>query len=167
MQSFYRRRDPVKKALWLAVGVLATLVVVLTLALVEKKPPPTIPPEPSASRPESPALPEQLPKVTNTTPIVVAGQGGEGCEEEEPIFDVTVMAVGERAAPGDSQQPVYLQDQESVVRKYYLDNDSVPAADKPRLVDLLAVGRRLKVRYVVCGSGGFRYLTFIQPTATG
>lgn len=116
---------------------------------------------------ESPAPPGQPPKIMNTTPIVVAGQSGEDCEEEEQVFDVTVMAVGERAEQGSSQQPVYLQDQESVVRKYYLDNDSVSAADKSRLANMLTVGRHLKVRYVVCGSGGFRYLTFVQPTATG
>lgn len=164
MQSFQRRSDPVKKALWLTVGVLATMVAVLTFALLEKTPPLSRPPE---SRLETPALPEQPPKLSNTTPIIVAGQSGEGCEEEEPVFDVTVMAVGERATSGASQQPVYLQDQESVVRKYYLDNDSVPAAERSRLADIFIVGRHLKVRYVVCGSGGFRYLTFVQPIATG
>ncbi|MGZ8216258.1 hypothetical protein [Methylomagnum sp.] len=168
MQPIQRRSDPGKKALWLTVGVLSALVAVLMLALLEKEES-SVPPEARRewSTPSTALPPERQAPSVDTTPIVVAGQGGEGCEAEEPVFDVTVMAVGERTTPDASEQPVYLQNQESVVRKYYLDNDSVPAAEKPRLADMFVVGRRLKVRYVVCGSGGFRYLTFVQPTATG
>ena len=100
-------------------------------------------------------------------PIIVAGQGGEGCEPEEQAFDVTVTAIGERASPDASEQPVYLQDQERVVRKYYLDLSGVRDTEKQRLANFLAVGQRLKVRYVICGSGGLRFLTFVQPTAAG
>lgn len=164
MQPIYRRRDPVRRALWLTIGILATLVVLLTMALINKEiSMPTLPP--SRQEPAAPAGSQS--QRADTTPIMVAGLGGEGCEPEEPVFDVMVMAVGERTGVDSSAQPVYLQDQESVVRKYYLDNDGVPAEARQRLAKLLVVGRHLKVRFVICGSGAFRFLTFVQPTATG
>lgn len=103
----------------------------------------------------------------DTNPILVAGQGDEGCEADDTPQDVTIIAIGEHASPASAAQPIYLQDWQKIVRKYYLDLGSVAEADKQRMSKLLTVGQRLKIRYVTCGSGGFRYLTFIQAIAAG
>jgi hypothetical protein len=162
--------NPARKPHWVVLGIIALVVAVLAFAWREREgPAPTQPPSEADRPPAQSPEPAPAPRtgVEDTSPIVVAGQGGEGCEAEEPMFEVTVTAVGERASPEASEQPVYLQDQERVVRKYYLDLSGVREAEKQRLAKLLAVGQRLKVRYVICGSGGFRFLTFVQPTATG
>jgi hypothetical protein len=174
MEPIYRENDPGRKSLWIVIGVLAAVVAVLVFLLFERErlqqPPmsaesPAAPPE--SRREHGPAAPERKAQPADATPIVIAGQGGAGCDSEEPAFDAAVMAVGERASPDASEQPVYLQDRESVVRKYYLDLSGVPDAEKQRLLNLLTVGQHLKVRYVVCGNGGFRFLTFVQPAAAG
>lgn len=174
MEPIYRENDQRRKSLWIVIGVLAAVVAVLVFLLFQRERPQQ--PPMSAGSPVAPselrrepglAAPEQKAQPADVTPIVIAGQGGVGCEPEEPAFDAAVMAVGERTSPDATEQPVYLEDQESVVRKYYLDLSGVPDAEKQRLLNLLTVGQRLKVRYVVCGSGGFRFLTFVQPAAAG
>lgn len=168
MEPMYQRPDPGRRALWVVIGVLSFLVVALAFTLFQRE---RSRPEPSAGthyearRPE-PGTPQAAQPV-DTHPILVAKQGGEGCEPDDTVYDVTVIAIGERASRDASSQPVYLQDWEKIVRKYYLDLGSVAEVDQPRLSKLLVVGQRLKIRYVTCGSGGFRYLTFVQPTAAG
>lgn len=176
MEPMYQRHDPGRRALWVAVGVLSFLVVALAFTLFQRE---RTRPEPSTGagshyygsagiRPEpgQPGTP-QAAQPADTSPILVAAQAGEGCEPDNTLYDVTVIAIGERASRDTGSHPVYLQDWEKIVRKYYLDLGSVAEADKPRLTRLLAVGQRLKIRYVTCGSGGFRYLTFVQATAAG
>ncbi|WP_348757116.1 hypothetical protein [Candidatus Methylocalor cossyra] len=102
---------------------------------------------------------------SDAAPIQVKGQGGEGCEADPATYDVTVTAIGERATADASAQPLYLQDRDSVVRKYFLDLNGVSNAERLRLTSALVIGQRLKVRFVVCSGNGSRYLTFVQPVA--
>jgi hypothetical protein len=156
--------DPGRRPLWIAIGILAFLVVALAFALFERE---LSRPPPSAEAPSAPLERPQTAQPVDTTPIVVADQGGEGCESDDTVYEMTVAALGEPATKNATEQPVYLEDFDRVVRKYYLDLSGVPDHEKQRLSKLLTVGQHLKIRYVVCGSGGFRYLTFLQPTAAG
>jgi hypothetical protein len=163
MELDYQGRDPGRTKLWIAIGVMAVLLTVLISLLLSEERPQGLVQLPAAS---SVSLAPK-PQPAESAPIVVAGQGGGGCETDPSTYDMTVIAVGERISAGASDQPIYLQDSERLVRKYYIDLSGVPDAEKPRLSNILSVGQQLKVRYVLCGSGGFRFLTFMQPMAAG
>jgi hypothetical protein len=135
----------------------------LWLGLTRKPEPPA--PGAGVEKPSAPPVPG--PETAAEPPIVLAEQGGPGCEPATAIFEAMVAAVGEDSLEGTTEKPLFLQDPDGVVRKYYLDLGAVPEDRRARLPEMIAVGQRLKVRYVTCGSGGFRYLTFLQPLATG
>lgn len=162
MQSDYQGHDPGRTKLWIAIGLMAVLLTVLISLLLSGERPREL-----TQSPESRQEPGLEPRPAESAPIVVTGQGGGGCETDSTTYDMTVIAIGERSSADASEQPIYLQDSERLVRKYYIDLSGVPDAERPRLPNILSVGQRLKVRYVLCGSGGFRFLTFMQPVATG
>jgi hypothetical protein len=123
---------------------------------------------PSLSWPSPKSLPNQSPSTSSNqeslaeTKIVIAGQGGSGCEVEEKNAQVTVAKFGGKDIFEAYQKGVFLTDQQGATHQYYLDVDSLPESSKLQLPQLFTLGRSLDIQYVVCGSGGLRFLTVIH-----
>jgi hypothetical protein len=166
MQPMYQGQHPGRRPLWIAIGVLTVLVLALSFTLIQRER--SRPPPPSAAANGRPAATSTAPaQPIDTTPIAIADPGGEECKPDNTVYDMTVAALGERASRNATEQPVYLEDFERLVRKFYIDFNRVPEGERQRLMKLLTVGQHLKVRYVVCGNAGSRYLTFLQAAGAG
>lgn len=154
----------------MAIAVVLVVLIVAVLFVIGRKPPSeeAIPPVPPA--PQEPGrvpVPEPQVEVPAAVEITVAGQGGLGCEVEKNAHAVIVKEIGGKDIFEAYEEGVLLTDEEGVTSKYYLDVDSVPEDKRSQLPALFAPGNRLKVRYVICGSGGIRFLTSIQAQPNG
>jgi hypothetical protein len=151
----------------MAIAVVLVVLIVVVLFVVGRKPPSeeTIPPVPQ--EPGRAPIPEPQVEVPAAVEIAVAGQGGLGCEVEKDAHAVIVKEMGGKDIFEAYEEGVLLTDEEGVTSKYYLDVDSVPEDKRSQLPALFAPGNRLKVRYVICGSGGIKFLTSIQAQPNG
>lgn len=164
-QNGYGQRRAVWWAIvWVSFFLLAVLAFLFGLRhFPERQPPAT----PAASRsetgPAQAAASGAQPKTAAvpSEPIVVGGQAHDDCESNVESDEVMVAAVGENLG---SELRLYLQGARGLIRKFYLDSNGVPDADRLRLTELLTVGQRLHIRYVVCRGGEFRYLTLVQAS---
>jgi hypothetical protein len=149
---------------WIVIAGVAVVLAIIVLPIVNNRP--SIEPGKQQPAPSAPAEPPSTvaPNAdhADATRLVIAGQSGTGCEPEKKSVNVTVKELGGRDIFEAYDKGIFLMDEQGNAHKYYLDVDSVPEANKPQLPDLFAVGRRLDVQYVVCGSGGLRFLTYVQ-----
>lgn len=152
-------------ARWAMLIAVALVILIVAVLFVVGRKPATREPAPQ----QVPPAPLQEPGVQapEAEEIAVAGQGGLGCEIEKDVHEVTVKEMGGKDIFDAYEEGVLLTDEHGVTNKYYLDIDGVPEEQKSRLPALFATGNRLKVRYVICGSGGLRFLTSIQAQPHG
>jgi len=152
------------------IAVAVVVLIVAVLFIVGRKPATqgTVPPVPPARQePGGVPVPEPQTEVPGTAEIAIAGQGGLGCEIEKNVHEMTVKEMGGKDIFESYEKGVLLTDEQGVTNKYYLDVDGVPEERKSQLPALFVEGSRLKVRYVICGSGGLRFLTSIQAQPNG
>lgn len=172
MQPEKQRVSKIKSARWaLAIALALVILIVAVLFFVGRRPPgeETVQPVPPVPREPGRVLPVPEPRV-ETPPaveITVAGQGGPGCELEKNAHEVVVKEMGGKNIFEAYEKGVLLTDEKGVTSKYYLDVDGVPEDRKTQLPALFATGNHLKVRYVICGSGGIRFLIAIQAQPNG
>jgi hypothetical protein len=55
-----------------------------------------------------------------------------------------------------------VQDEDGVRHKCYIDTDLTSNTDKSRLKYILIPGRKVEVKYQVCGSGGYIYVMEVK-----
>jgi len=171
MQPEKQKVSIIKWARWaMLIAVAVVGLIVAVLFIVGRRPPDqeAIPPVPPAPQePGRAPIPEPQVEVPATVEIAIAGQGGPGCEAEKNAHEVIVKEMGGKDIFESYEKGVLLTDEEGMTNKYYLDVDGVPEDKKPQLPALFATGNHLKVRYVICGSGGLRFLTSIQAQPNG
>ncbi|MDV3242291.1 MULTISPECIES: hypothetical protein [Methylocaldum] len=171
MQPEKQRVSIVRWARWaIVIAVALVVLIVAALFIVGRKPPTeeVIPPVPPAPQePGRAPIPEPQVEVPAAVEISIAGQGGPGCEAEKNAHEVIVKEMGGKDIFDAYEKGVLLTDEEGVTNKYYLDVDGVPEDKKSQLPVLFATGNHLKVRYVICGSGGLRFLTSVQAQPNG
>lgn len=169
MEPNNKQRVPmIKGSRWaVAIAVVLVVLIVAVLFIVGRKPPTeeAIPPAPQD--PGRVPVPEPQMEIPAAVEISVAGQGGLGCEVEKNAHEVIVKEIGGKDIFEAYEEGVLLIDEDGVTGKYYLDVDSVPEDKRSQLPTLFTPGNRLKVRYVICGSGGLRFLTSIQARPNG
>jgi hypothetical protein len=162
MQPEKQRVSKIRSARWaLAIALALVILIVAVLFFVGRRPPgeETVQPVPP--------IPEPRVETPPAVEITVAGQGGPGCEIEKNAHQVVVKEIGGKDIFEAYEKGVLLTDEKGVTSKYYLDVDGVPEDRKSQLPALFATGNHLKVRYVICGSGGIRFLTSIQFQPNG
>ncbi|BBA36115.1 hypothetical protein sS8_4185 [Methylocaldum marinum] len=169
MQPEKQKVLKIKLARWaFAIAIALVILIVVVLFFIGRKPPgegtvQPVPPEPG----RVPPAPEPRIEAPPAAEITVAGQGGPGCELEKDAHDVVVKEMGGKDIFEAYEKGVLLTDEKGVTSKYYLDVDGVPEDRKAELPALFATGNHLKVRYVICGSGGIRFLIAIRPRPNG
>ncbi|CAI8851734.1 conserved protein of unknown function [Methylocaldum szegediense] len=171
MEPDKQRVPKIKLSRWaVVIAVVLVVLIVAVLFVIGRKPPSedAIPPVPPARQePGRVPVPEPQVETPAVVEITVAGQGGLGCEVETNAHEVIVKEIGGKDIFEAYEEGVFLTDEKGVTGKYYLDVDSVPEDKRSQLPKLFTPGNRLKIRYVICGSGGIKFLTSIQARPNG
>jgi hypothetical protein len=90
-----------------------------------------------------------------------AGYGSDsGCYAEGHTHNVTVIKPGQEDL-ADSEDPFFiLRDERNLQDKYYIEHPSSAVASW--IPSIMISERRLKIKYAQCGSGGYKFLTYIE-----
>jgi hypothetical protein len=91
---------------------------------------------------------------------------GSGCEpgDEGQFKEVTVISSGlDDLSEKPGPPPEFLLMGENCVRLKYSINDDISNAARSWFPYYMTPGRRLKIKYYICGSGGYRTITHIEP----
>ena len=89
--------------------------------------------------------------------------GGSGCELNDEDDTVVLVRVVQPNDADASDGDYVLQDKNGVQEKYFFNAEDLSEADKSWINTVMVVGRRLRINYAICGHGGYRYLTDIEP----
>jgi hypothetical protein len=102
------------------------------------------------------------PDIEGTAPVISLDKGNtEGCEG--PRAELVTVAEHAKDEYSSDSLPVILQDENSIRERYYLFVRGLPNSDRSWIPTIFVPGRRLKVEYYVCGSGGIRDLVYVEP----
>jgi len=85
-----------------------------------------------------------------------------GCELKKGFKNLIVIKK-EQEDSLSVELSYYLADSSGIEEKYYLNSESLSNATRSWLPIIMAPGRRLKIKYAVCGNGASKYLAYIQP----
>jgi hypothetical protein len=101
------------------------------------------------------------PDIEGTPPIISMGnENHDGCEG--PRASLVTVAEHAKDDRNNDVLPTLLQGEDSIRETYYLDIRSLSNADRSWVSAIFVPGRRLKIEYYVCGSGGIRNLVYVE-----
>ncbi|HYE35100.1 hypothetical protein [Methylocaldum sp.] len=169
MQPEKQKFSIIRWARWAMLIAAALVILIVAVLFIMGRRPSTQEPIPPAPEQEPGRAPVPQPRLEapGAAEITIAGQGGPGCEAEKKAHEVIVKEMGGKDIFESYKKGVLLTDEQGVTNKYYLDVDGVPEEKKSQLPTLFAAGSHLKVQYVICGSGGLRFLTSVQAQPNG